>query len=68
MDWQSWHEEYDDPGSRLSRRLAVVQRRLTEILDTVTGTDLRLVSLCGGEARDVIPVLAAHPRGPRCAA
>ncbi|MGK2928071.1 MAG: SAM-dependent methyltransferase [Acidimicrobiales bacterium] len=25
---------------------------------------MRLLSLCGGEARDVVPVLDAHPKGP----
>jgi hypothetical protein len=24
-DWRDWHREYDDPSSRLSRRLRAVQ-------------------------------------------
>ena len=65
MDWRRWHEEYDDPDSRLSRRLEVVQRRLTEVLDHLDVDGPRLLSLCAGDARDVIPVLSGHPAGRR---
>jgi hypothetical protein len=61
LDWQQWHREYDDPNSRLARRLATVQQRLREALEARTGP-VRLISMCAGEGRDVIPVLAAHPR------
>jgi hypothetical protein len=60
-DWVRWHREYDDPDSRLSRRLAVVQRLLREAIDRTDGP-LRLISMCAGEGRDVIGVLADHPR------
>jgi hypothetical protein len=61
-DWLDWHKPYDDPSSRLSRRLAVVQQRLRETIDTVPAGQIRLISLCAGQGRDVIPVLAGHPR------
>src|SRR5690606_17231917 len=61
MDWGRWHEEYDDPDSRLSRRLEVVSARLAEAIAACPGR-LRLLSLCAGEARDVISVLSEHPR------
>ena len=60
-DWVEWHRAYDDPSSRLSRRLAVVQRELRRALDEQEGP-LRIISMCAGEGRDVIPVLARHPR------
>ena len=60
-DWVEWHRAYDDPESRLSRRLRVVQRRLREAIDAGTGP-IRMVGMCSGQGRDVIPVLAAHPR------
>lgn len=63
MDWRRWHEEYRDPDSRLSRRLEVVKTRLTEVLDALPQRRLRLLSLCAGEAGDVIPVLGEHPTG-----
>jgi hypothetical protein len=62
LDWQEWHKPYDDPSSNLARRLAVVQQRLREALDARDGP-VRLISMCAGQGRDVLPVLAAHPRG-----
>jgi hypothetical protein len=28
MDWHAWHDGYDEPGSRLARRLAAVQDQI----------------------------------------
>jgi hypothetical protein len=61
--WVRWHAAYDDPGSSLSRRLRSVQRRVAEALDQAAAGPIRLISLCAGQGRDVIPVLAGHPRG-----
>lgn len=60
--WHAWHTEYDDPASRLSQRLAVVQRFLAGALDRRRPGPVRLLSLCAGEGRDVIGVLRGHPR------
>jgi hypothetical protein len=60
-DWVEWHRAYDDPDSRLSRRLAVVQDLLRDAINSVDGP-IRLISMCAGEGRDVIGVLADHPR------
>ena len=61
-DWAEWHLEYDEPESLLSRRLAVVQAHLRAELDRAPAGDIRLISLCAGQGRDVIGVLAGHPR------
>jgi hypothetical protein len=61
-DWVEWHRDYDDPGSLLSRRLDLVQGHLRAELDHAPAGDLRLISLCAGQGRDVIGVLAGHPR------
>lgn len=61
-DWRQWHSAYDDPESSLSRRLDVVRARLAQALDMAETPVPRLLSLCAGEGRDVIPVLAS--RGP----
>jgi len=66
-DWAAWHREYDDPGSRLSRRLAVVQEQLRRALDAHPGR-VRIISMCAGEGRDVIGVLARHARRGEVAA
>jgi hypothetical protein len=60
-DWAEWHRSYDDPTSRLSQRLAIVQRELRRAIDEREGP-LRIISMCAGEGRDVIGVLAKHPR------
>jgi cyclopropane fatty-acyl-phospholipid synthase-like methyltransferase len=58
MDWQAWHREYDDPDSSVSQRLTEVRSRLTVELVARPGS-VRLLSLCSGDARDTIPVVAA---------
>ena len=61
-DWVEWHREYDDPGSLLSRRLELVQGHLRAELGHAPAGDIRLISLCAGQGRDVIGVLTGHPR------
>lgn len=61
-NWADWHRHYDDPGSSLARRLAVVQQCLRQALDTAGSRELRLISMCAGEGSDVLPVLAERPR------
>jgi hypothetical protein len=61
--WVQWHDEYDDPDSALSARLAEVQRQLRVILDEAPAGQLRLIAFCAGRGRDVLDVLNDHPRG-----
>ncbi len=61
-DWVAWHQAYDAPGSPLARRLVLVQAQLRHALDRAPAGPLRLVSLCAGQGRDALGVLAAHPR------
>jgi hypothetical protein len=60
-DWTEWHQQYDEPDSRLARRLAVVQEQLRRAIDE-RPDPLRIISMCAGEGRDVLGVLADHPR------
>jgi hypothetical protein len=60
----AWHRRYDDPDSSLSRRLAVVQGLLSEVLDVAPPGGCSLLSMCAGDGRDVLGVLARHPRAP----
>ncbi|GAA4075937.1 SAM-dependent methyltransferase [Nonomuraea soli] len=62
MDWQTWHADYDRPGSPLAQRLHVVQERIRQTLDTAPPGPLTIISLCAGQGRDLLPVLAHHPR------
>jgi SAM-dependent methyltransferase len=61
--WLDWHEAYEIPGSSLARRLVVVQQYLMTALTDSLDAPCRLLSLCAGDGRDVLPVLAAHPAG-----
>lgn len=62
MDWHGWHADYDLPDSRLSRRLRTVQAQVRAVLDDSPPGPLRVVSLCAGQGRDLLEVLAGHPR------
>lgn len=64
-DWVDWHSPYADPRSSLSRRLEVVQRHIGRFLEGCSSRSPRAVSLCAGDGRDLLEVLARHPRGPR---
>lgn len=61
-DWSAWHRAYDDPASPLSRRLRVVQREIEGALDSLPPGPRRVLSLCAGDGRDLITVLARHRR------
>jgi hypothetical protein len=66
-DWVAWHSDYDDPNSSLSRRLRDVQQELRHALDRRPGP-VRIISMCAGQGRDVIPVLASHRARDRATA
>ena len=57
-DWVQWHEEYDVPGSSLARRLEVVWGHLRHLL----AGPRRVISMCAGDGRDVLPLLPAGSR------
>src|SRR5690242_397379 len=56
-DYEEWHREYDDPGSSLAWRLGVVQRHIAAAIDRHAGRT-RILSVCSGDGRDVLGVLA----------
>lgn len=70
-NWIEWHGQYGEPGSSLARRLAVVQDAVTKAINDALGTadpsrrsgDLRIISMCAGDGRDVLPVAARSERG-----
>ena len=55
--WEQWHEDYERPDSPLARRLVVVQAYLRTALDAF-GAPPVVLSLCSGDGRDVIGVMA----------
>lgn len=58
VDWQEWHEYYADPGGSLGRRLETVRELLAGVLHRRGQAPTVLVSMCAGDGRDVLPVLA----------
>lgn len=62
MDWRTWHEKYDSPDSRMARRLRTVQDQIRFVLDHTRSGPFRAISLCAGQGRDLLEVLACHPK------
>lgn len=61
-DWVAWHGAYDKPDSALANRLRTVQDQIRRALDLVPPGQVRAISLCAGQGRDLIGVLAENPR------
>ncbi|MFN3911427.1 class I SAM-dependent methyltransferase family protein [Hyphomonas sp.] len=53
---------YDDPSSPIARRLKNVQGQIRAVLNNSAPGPIRIVSLCAGQGRDLMEVLADHPR------
>jgi hypothetical protein len=62
-DWLTWHADYDT-DTPLQHRLRAVQRRIRDELDARPAGTIRVVSMCAGEGRDLLEVLADHDRAP----
>jgi hypothetical protein len=66
-DYEHWHRAYDDPESSLSWRLRTVQGFIRVALDGGTG-QARVLSICAGDGRDVLGVLAERDDADRVTA
>jgi hypothetical protein len=61
-DWHEWQKGYDDPGSELAGRLRAVRAHVASVVDGAPPGPVTIVSICGGEGREVIGALEDHPR------
>lgn len=61
-DWHEWQKGYDDPGSELAGRLRAVRAHVAAVVDEAPPGLVTIVSICGGEGREVIGALEDHPR------
>ena len=61
-EWVDWHRGYDEPESPQARRLATVQRLVAAAIDRAPAGEIRIISMCAGDGRDLIGALRAHPR------
>lgn len=66
-DYEDWHRRYDDPGSGLSWRLRRVRHHIEDALDRRPGETTAL-SVCSGDGRDLLGVLAARSDAARVSA
>jgi ubiquinone/menaquinone biosynthesis C-methylase UbiE len=62
MDWSAWHGKYDTADSWMARRLRTVRQQIRQALDDAPAGPLKVISLCAGDGRDLLHVLARHPR------
>ena len=62
MDWVAWHDGYEDPLSPHSVRLRLIQGHIAAFLASRRSGPIRAVSVCSGDGRDLLGVLANHPR------
>jgi len=58
--WARWHGDYEIEGSALSRRLAVVQEAIRDALPAQLTEPYHCLSMCAGQGRDLIEVLAGR--------
>jgi hypothetical protein len=61
VDWIAWHQGYDLSPSRQAR-LRLVQAQIGDCLTGRPAGAIRVLSVCAGDARDLIGVLPHHPR------
>lgn len=59
-DWEAWHEKYGDPDSALSHRLRAVQAYISQWLDETAPARVTVLSVCAGDGRDLLGVLAGR--------
>ena len=62
QDWHEWHDEYDEPGSELGDRLRSVRGHVADAVAAAPPGAVSVVSICGGQGRDLAGALAEHPR------
>jgi hypothetical protein len=61
-DWNTWHEEYEDPTSELVGRMQEARRQVAAAVDALPPGPVTIVSICGGQGRELIGALEQHPR------
>jgi hypothetical protein len=64
-DWHAWHGPYADETSPLSRRLRLVQQHIGSWLDDRQAETLTVVSVCAGQAHDLLGVLTVRADAER---
>lgn len=61
-DWNKWHQEYEDSNSELAHRARLVQKQVVAVVDARAPSPVSIVSICGGQGRELFGALEDHPR------
>ncbi|MBD2502651.1 class I SAM-dependent methyltransferase family protein [Anabaena azotica] len=60
-DWYEWHELYNTEPT-LQQRLEIVREFIAYSLNASPNGNIRVVSVCAGDGRDLLGTLKNHPR------
>ena len=60
-EWVEWHAGYAE-GQPLAMRLRAVQAMIRQALDRSPPGPIRVISMCAGDGRDLLGMLADHAR------
>jgi hypothetical protein len=61
-NWSTWHNEYENEDSELNARKRAVQAHVSALAAECPPGPVTIVSICGGQGREVIGALAKHAR------
>jgi hypothetical protein len=61
-DWSDWHDEYENPDSELTHRSRLVQEQVVAAVEALPDGPVTIVSICGGQGRELIGALEGHDR------
>ena len=61
-NWSSWHDEYANSDSELNARKRAVQNQVAAIVEQCPPGPVTVVSICGGQGRELIGAVENHAR------
>jgi hypothetical protein len=61
-EWSDWHEAYQDESSEIVGRMMACRRHVAAVVDEAPEGPITVVSICGGQGRELIGALEDHPR------
>ena len=61
-DYLEWHDDYEQPGSPLHRRLQIVIRLIRRALHELPPGPVRVLSICAGQGTDLLGAADGNPR------
>ncbi len=60
-EWVEWHRRYDSDAGLIAR-LHLVQGMIRDALDGRPAGPIAIISMCAGDGRDLLEMLASHPQ------